>query len=267
VGEDQSQMRMALEQPRVDRVDHRSRGVHGKLEHRAGSPARHRREAGRLDRMHEHGGGPPVEFGEHRLEHRVAEVAAGIVGGDDEPVGVQLVQGACELGDGAVGLAHRQAGQEAEAVGTPRNEVGADVVAPLDLVGGACRRIGQQLELDPVAVHEPDRLLGAPRRGRRGEEVPGPQRIRQRLPREAGREERVVRMYVDQAATQRSRQPVGHRFAPCRNDAGAPEGPENVSEEGWSKTGTRSEAAARQLQRTTFPAPCRGSRGRISLRR
>ena len=67
--------------------------------------------------MDEHAGVAAVELVEDRFECRVAEVRPADVGEHGDAVGVQLVEGDGDLGEGAVDVGQRERGEQSEPAG------------------------------------------------------------------------------------------------------------------------------------------------------
>ena len=92
--------------------------------------------------MDEHDGGAGVEFGPQRFVVGIAEIFAAGVGQQNDAIGVQHVQRVNGLGNRSVHVGQRDAGELAEAVGPPLDQLRM-ILVHLPRQGAAFRVVGQ----------------------------------------------------------------------------------------------------------------------------
>jgi len=171
VSQDHGDVRVSEEPPGIDCVHHGAGGVEGELDHRARTAACRGIKARRLHGVDEDGRASPIQLREHRVECGVSEVCAVVVGDQDEPVRVEVVERMVDLGEGGVGLAQRQGRQQPEPGGLFGHDLGAVVVGCPCLRCGQVARNRQQLYSDSPRIHELDGFLWTPGARRRGKKV------------------------------------------------------------------------------------------------
>ena len=131
MGQDPFDVRIFAHEAVVDQVRRRARGFERILDTGGEQLHAERRHVSGAGGMDEDRRAAPIQFGIERLQPCIAEIDAVLVGEQEQPVGVQRIESIGHLTQRPVDIGRRQDGEEAQAVGRRRDELGQRLVGGL----------------------------------------------------------------------------------------------------------------------------------------